>query len=713
MKRISWVKVVQAAVYLIFIILTINAFIVSFSKVHINSQTSLEPYINDANIQTEVLKANRGTIYDNNGEIIAQNITTYNIVCILDESRPAPEGQVAYVDDIAKTAQVFSEILGGEVGYYSDLLSKDVYQTELGTYGRNITIEQKELIEEYELNGVEFNESVERYYPFNTFASNLIGFASGDENGNPVGMMGLELTHNEEMTGIDGLRTYQSDKNGIVLPGMYEEIIEPKHGDDIYLTLNKGIQESLENAFIETVDIHGASKIWGSVMDVDTGEILAWGQYPSFDPNVKEINDYNNYGSQYAYEAGSVVKVITYAAAINEGAYNGEQLYNSEPFCFVANGYTPERTYGSDAIACINNSRKQVFGNISLNEGLYLSSNVATATLITEVITPTIFEDYIDGFGFFENVDTDRIPEVEGTKNYTWPFDKLALSYGQGSATTMLQQLQAYSAILGDGTIIKPYYVDSIKDSETNDILYQATTTKGEQIISPEAAKAVQELMYGVVYDEIGTARFYAIPEIEIVAKTGTSQVAEDGGYSDSLVLSSILIGLPADDPKYLIYYAFESEYTINLHYYTSPVQNIIRNVAMYNTININNSNTEYINIEEYEMYDFTNNTVDYAIKKLDGKTTNIEIIGNKNTIIEQWPLPEHSLVTNQRVFLLTDKENMVMPDMTGWSRKDVSEFWAITGVPTLISGEGVVVTQSIPENTTIDENSLLQVELE
>ena len=175
-------------------------------------------------------------------------------------------------------------------------------------------------------------------------------------------------------------------------------------------------------------------KVWGSVMEVETGKILAWGQSPSFDPNTMNIDDYVNYVSQMPYEPGSTMKVFTYAAAIDSGAYDGSVLVDSSKFCYAAANRKPYRVSQGDSrkIGCIGNASGKSWGMIPYDLGLVYSSNVVTASIITNLIEPSVYEEYLDRFGFFKLVDTDGIAESTGVKNFTWPADKLALTYGQG-----------------------------------------------------------------------------------------------------------------------------------------------------------------------------------------------------------------------------------------------------------------------------------------
>ncbi|MBP3868091.1 MAG: penicillin-binding protein, partial [Solobacterium sp.] len=267
-------------------LLAANVFYVSVIKKHFRSGTDLNAYADSANTIRQVEKALRGNIYTRNGTIIAEDNRTYNIICILDENRLSREDEIAYVKDKEQTAQELSRILRADKDTILNYLNQDVWQTELGTAGRNLSESTKNEIEALNLPGIEFTDSIQRVYPLGTFASNLIGFAQSDETGSTIGRMGTELYLDTYLKGDDGYRIYQADKNGYILPGMKEETKSAENGNNVYTTLDQEIQEALEETFLMTENTFKATRVWGAVMEIDTGKILGWGQYPSFDPNT-------------------------------------------------------------------------------------------------------------------------------------------------------------------------------------------------------------------------------------------------------------------------------------------------------------------------------------------------------------------------------------------------------------------------------------------
>ena len=319
-------------------------------------------------------------------------------------------------------------------------------------------------------------------------------------------------------------------------------------------------------------------------------------------------------------------------------------------------------------------------------------------------------------------MNTDGIPEVSGTLNFTWPADKINLSFGQGSTVTMLQLLQAYSAIMTDGTMKKPYFIDSIRDPyDASKVLYQGETTVTGTPITADTAAKVRSILYKVVNEEGGTGYYYQIPECKVIGKTGTTEVAKNNSYDTDYVISSIMLGLPADNPKYIIYYAFAMDFqTIGTK--TEAVTNLERKVAQVFGLSDNSDSSDTTQestsaavasgdqIVTSSMPSLINHSLDYANNALSSLGVDTIVLGSGDTVIDQYPSAASSVDTGQRVFLLTDTQSFTMPDLTGWTRKDVAALWAVTGFGFQLSGDGVVTSQSVPAGTTVSKGTEIQV---
>lgn len=692
-----------------------NVFFVTIGKVHLRSGTDLSIYADSANTVTETSLALRGFIYDRNGQVIAQDNRTYDIVCVLSSARQSIEGQIAYVKDKEGTAKVLSEILKIDYDKIMGYFSQDIYQTELGIGGRRLSQATKELIESYHLPGIEFTDSIKRIYPNGQFASNLVGFAQQDDNGITTGQMGLELYLNSYLSGTNGSRTYQTDKDGYRLPGMKDEVVSAINGDDVYLTLDTSIQQTLEQSMSMTQNQFGADNVWGGVMEIKTGKILAWGQSNSFDPNTREISDYTNTGAQIPYEPGSTLKTFTWAAAINEGKYNGSELTNGNSYCYGTDSQNnPIRATADNSLGCVYNADRLQYGSVDFDTGLIYSLNSVAGTIQNEVITPDTNLEYLRKFGFFNDVDTDGLPEATGTLNFTYPSDKLSLSFGQGSTVTMLQLMQAYSAVFSDGTMVKPYFVDSIRDGYDNSkYIYKANKTVVGHPITSDTAKQLQSILYRVVNDEKGTGRGYRIPECTIMGKTGTTELAVGGSYQSGKYIYSFMGALPADNPQILVYYAIQIDSSVPVN--QQPQVNLLRRIAMQYGFAEQVATTQETTAETvsvYEMPSLINHSLSHVQNVMYSYGTDLYNLGDGNTVIRQYPQVGQSVTTGQKVFLVTNANTIYIPNMLGWSRQDVAGFWQATGLDVNISGDetSVVTSQDIPAGSYIEKGTAISI---
>ena len=228
--------------------------------------------------------------------------------------------------------------------------------------------------------------------------------------------------------------------------------------------------------------------------------------------------------------------------------------------------------------------------------------------------------------------------------------------------------------------------------------------------------------MYRVANDEDGSARFYQIPECKILAKTGTTQVADSGSDGNAYETSnttivSLMAALPADNPQVLVYYAFEAEYNPNAHAQTDATTALLRKVAQ--TYGFSNGDNATASTEETPqqtittstMPDLLNHSLQYADSKLASTGCQTLVLGNGNTVIDQFPKTGSSVVSGEKVFLLTDTNAFTMPDLSGWTRKDVSSLWAVSGFGFELSGSGNVISQSVAPGTVVEKGTTIKVE--
>lgn len=691
---------------------------------HFRSGKDIRAYSKDSNYVKEEIVANRGSIYDRNKEVIAQDIDAYDLVAIVDKNRVNASDNAAYVKDIKGTCEALAPILNVEADklepFLLDAQKKGLYQTEFSQYGKTLTAQQKEDIEKLGLSGIEFKCSTDRVYPVGVFASQLVGFAQYNYDQEKImGVTGIEQIYDEQLSGKNGEVAYLKDSDGDYLPKTKKYLKTAENGKDIYLTIDKNVQSTLEKALQDTMESNKAQAAWGVVMEAKTGKILAQAGYPTYDLNKRDKidNEYNT-PSQTAFEPGSVIKPFVYAGAMEEGVYNGQATFRSKQASVAldANGNIVQVAPGSpNSIITVNDALGKDYGVINYDEGLIRSTNTAMVNLLTTTYNVDKNIEYMKKFGFFEKVGIDGMYEASGVLNTNYPSDKITLGFGQSSTVTSYQLLQGYSALFGDGTMVKPYVVDKIVNPNTGETEYKGKTERSEQIVSPQTTAQLQALMKRIVSEPYGTAHHYAMNDVQLMAKTGTGEISIDGAYSRSIFTSSIMAAAPADNPEIIVYYAFQSSNISS--YNTSYFQDVVREgllaVDGYGKASENTTTSAPVaNFKVFEMPQLVNHSITYAKEKLEAHTNNVVYIGDGNTVISQYPNSTNQTISSQKVFLLTDGSNITMPNMSGWTRKDVQMFAKLTGINITINGSGSVNTQSVPANTTINEDSKITVEL-
>ena len=559
--KIMWIF---SIVVLIGCILIFNVSYITLFGHHLRSNTDIIGMM-DGNLDGEqVIQAKRGNIRDRNGSIIASDQETYIIKAVLYEGR---SGDYAYVKDKEFTAKALAPYLNmseEEIMSYLDLQQQGVYETLFGEKGKNLSIETKEAIEAIEytpdpekktpgLPGIEFEKTTSRVYTPNKFASNLLGFANYSETEHRiVGQLGIEAYLDEQLKGEDGLLVYQKDAIGYSLPGTEKIEKNAVNGNDVYLTINKEVQSALESALQSTLDENSATLAWGVVMEVKTGKILAYGGYPTFDLNKRDIESYLDIPSMYNFEPGSVMKPFTYAAAIDSGVYKAEDTVYTGRYCigYDANGQIYRQGGPCSEFGNINDANRDGWGTISFDEGLIRSSNTCIATLLVDYLNQDVFVDYLNKLGFFKPVGVEGMTNYEeaGWLNDGAEQDILSTGFGQSSAVTTLQLMQAYTALFNDGNMVKPYYIDKIVNPNTNEVVYQGKTryvysdAEGNSIpvFKQSTIDKIQSLMVEVINnDEIGTGTKYRVDGINMMGKTGTGEIAIDGRYGEMFTSTS------------------------------------------------------------------------------------------------------------------------------------------------------------------------------
>lgn len=659
-----------------------------------------------------ILASDRGKIVDRNDEVIASDTLSYQMVAVLDEEL-SDKKTIRHVAEPAKTAAVLAKYIPMDEAELTEKLTRTEEdrekgkrkQVEFGRLGNDLNHELVEDIKKEKLPGILFLEEKKRFYPNGTFASYLIGFTQRetDENGHmySIGKMGLESTYNDLLTGTDGKVEFQADRWGITLPKSEKAVVAAEDGFDIKLTLDKTIQNFVEDAMQEVEKEYSPKKMLAVVADPKTGEILAMSQRPAFDPSTREglTSNWLNDAVENTIEPGSTMKIFTLAAAIQEGKWDPNAYFKSGQYTLY------DQT--------IRDHNRVGWGTITYLEGFQRSSNVSMANLL-EKIGDRKFIEYIEEFGFGEKTSIDLPNEAAGVILDNYPSERLTTSYGQGSTVTPIQLIQAATAIANDGVMMKPYVIDEISNPNTDEVVEKHEPVEKTSPISKRTAEQVREVLATTVTSEVGTGRSFALDGYTMGGKTGTAELAQgENGYLSGRgnYLYSFIGMAPIEDPQ-LITYVFVQQPKLKAGEQGShPVAKVFNPVmeSSLKYLNILPSDEELVEAPTIE--DYTKKDASEASLALEQLGYQPIIIGEGGTVTVQYPEKGAKLSQNSIVLLKTEG-NTTLPDFTGWSKKMLLSFKMLSGLDIRIVGEGFVTEQSVSEGVELTPGEPIVIQL-
>jgi cell division protein FtsI/penicillin-binding protein 2 len=468
--------------------------------------------------------AERGEIFFKNGEPLAINI---NWLLVYASPRE--------VKNKEETAQKLSEIISVDKSSLLEQLKKD------NTYEilkKKLSDEEVKKINELKLTGIYLGEEKGRYYPQETLASQLVGFLGAGQKG----QYGLEEHYDD------------------ILKGEKEQ-----KGSDLFLTVDYSIQFTAEKLLAEAEESLKFEEAQIIVMDPHSGKILALANFPNFNPNqyskVSDLSLFQNSATQKIFEPGSIFKPITMASAIEEGSVTPQTTYVDKGFLKIG-GYT------------IENYGQRTWGEKTMTQVLENSINTG-AVFAEQQLGNNLFLKYIENFGIFEptGIDTEEIysENKEFKKGYEINFANA--SFGQGIEMTLIQLLRAYSAILNNGRMVRPYIVEKIKKNE--EVSETKPVIEDNAIISSKTASQLINMLVSVVKN--GYAKTAQIPGYYVAGKTGTAQISYSAlgiskrGYSEKTWQSFIGFA-PAFNPQFVILVKLDNPQAKTAEYSAVPI---------------------------------------------------------------------------------------------------------------------------------------------
>lgn len=651
----------------------------------------------------EILKSVRGAIYDNSGNVIAEDSHSFTLYAILDKSSLDYKGKPMYVVDKEKTAEKLSTVIPlSEKKILKYLHPKHkAYQVEFGTAGSGISLATKKKIMAMHLPGIHFDETPSRLYPNGRFASHIIGIAQpfNDKKThsiNLIGTMGIEKYFNKVLSGKDGRRIALVDAGEYQLPGGQHSYKAPINGNNIYLTIDSQLQIYLENLLDAVQNKYKPKALTAIVEDVKTGKIRAASQRPTFDPATRKgLNDnWRNILVQDSYEPGSVFKILSITAAIQEGKYNPKEYCRSGSITF--NGST------------IHDWNYTGWGAIPFEQAFPRSSNIGMSILVNRLGRHT-WRRYLDNYHIGKKTNITLPDENSGLINIHSQIDQAVTSFGQGITVNALQMMQVYSALANSGQMLKPQLVEKIVSSSGKVIKRYKKIKVGKPVYSQETAQTTLKLMRDVVEKEYGTGTTYKIPGKSIAVKTGTAQIAGiHGGYlkGDRNYLFSVVGLTPADNPRYCIYITMKQPQIMS-----DPPETIMSLIfkPLINRVSVS-SKVDMMG-EQITIPSVKGQSREQAVRLLEKMGLYVETIGSGNKVEAQSILANTKVNPNSKIIIFTGGI-IRCPNMKGWTIKQVTQFANISKVKVEVLGKGKVYKQSRIPRSILNRNSKVKVEL-
>lgn len=403
---------------------------------------------------------------------------------------------------------------------------------------------------ELKLEGIDYVMENYRYYPEKDIGSHILGFVSANSE-NKNGQYGLEGFFNEELSGAVGSVKAERSANGELIIINDREYKKAQDGSDLILTINRSVQYVACKKLKEAAMRHGADGGSVVVMEPTTGAIIAMCSWPDYDPNnysdIENINVYNNPSIFNQYEPGSIFKVITMAASVDQNKVSPNTTYSDKGFLMIEGWPKPIKNSDFDTVGA--------HGIVNMVDVLELSLNTG-AIFAMERIGAEKFSEYVENFGFGEKTGIELETEVAGNISNLLakkirPVEAATASFGQGITTTPLQMTAAYAAVANGGILMKPYLVKEIiyPDGES----HKTQPVQIRRVISERASLLVSGMMVNVIED--GHAQRAAVDGYYVAGKTGTAQVAdrEKGGYSEDKTIHTFVGFAPTDNPKFVM----------------------------------------------------------------------------------------------------------------------------------------------------------------
>ena len=660
--------------------------------------SKLESGALNARLREIDIKANRGTIYDRNGDPLAISIASQSVYInpklIRKEDQRENTEKRQDKDEVIQSLASILEIDASEI---EEKVEKDV---SFAYIKRRITDEQAEALKELKYTGVYFLEESRRSYPKGSLASHIIGFAGIDNQG----LNGIELQYDNTLLGTSGKFLMEYDGVGNELPNATEKYVPSEPGCDLYLTIDETIQYVVERELKKVVQEQNAASATALVMDVKTGALLAMGNYPDYDPNdygAVDSSVWSNFAVNGLYEPGSTFKILTTAMVLEERVTSADE-----------NFYCPGYQYiGKMKMNC---HKKNGHGAETFTQGVANSCNPVFVE-VSRRLGMNKFYDYLEGFGMTKPTGLDLPGEADSLivpEKTAVPYDLAAMSIGQSNAFTPIQMITAISSVANGGKLMKPYIVEKIMDPDGN-LVKETKPEVVRQVISEETAREVWTILETVVSS--GTGKQGQVEGYKIAGKTGTAEKVANGGYSARARVVSFAGFAPADAPQIACLVIVDEPIDAHGGSTAGPVfKNIMEDTLRYLEVPKEVTLQETQKVEEVAVPDISGSNPMDAIEaiKAVGLTPIVETQGEM--LYTFVPAEGTKVQKTGNVYLYcgsAEGTQVVMPSLYGRTIKEVDRILAGMGLSGTMNGSGLCTGQSIEAGQLVDKGTALFVD--
>lgn len=715
--------------FLIFILVVFIALVAIIGKLQFIDGTWLKERAYSQSTSSTVVSAKRGTIYDSNGKALAisAEVDTVSVnpeYLVVKEKGEVNKEKTQELRE--KMAQKFAEIFSLE---YDDVLKKLNSSRSVETIASKVETDKvttlKAWLSENKISsGVNIDEDVKRYYPYNNLASNLIGFCGT----NNQGLDGIELSYDDELKGTNGKLTTAISVTQTAIPDQNEQYIAPENGSNIYLTIDSNIQTIVEKYLKQAVEENNCQRGGNAIaMNPENGEILAMATYPDYNlndpytPNESLSEGWDKLSSQEqsnklysmwrnravldTYEPGSTFKIIAASIGLEENIVETDTAGD-----FYCGG---SETVSGTRISCANRSGH---GSQSLRNALENSCNPALIQLGQRIGVSTFYK-YLDAFGFFKKTGID-LPS-EGTSSF-WreknvgPVELATMSFGQRFTITPMQLVKAAAAVANEGKLVTPHVVKEIENPDTGTVK-TIQTNEERQVISADTANKIKDMMKSVV--ETGGGKYAQVKGYEIGGKTGTSEA--DPNHPENGYVASFLAIAPVDNTKIVLLLTLYAPKVKN--YYggsiaAPAVSQMLSEILPY--LDIPSNNSDEGNIELVSVPNVTNKTIAEAQKILKAAGLEYSSVGDADNIVsEQVPKSGTQLQKNGIVKIYAEgkdeRVSQTVPDLKGVSLAQAKVMLKARNLNISSKGTGIVIAQDPKAGTSVDEGTVINVTLQ